>query len=213
MPARAKVAVLISGRGSNLGALLRAAATPNYPAEIALVMSNVPGAAGLDLATEAGVATRTIDHKLYHKDRTAHEAAINAALHQAGISIVCLAGYLRLLTPHLVDAWAGRMLNIHPSLLPAYPGLDTHARALADGAQTHGCTVHLVTAGMDQGPILGQAAVPVLPGDTEDTLAARVLAAEHQLYPQVLAEFVACGAARQQPFGAEPLAHAGPHHL
>jgi phosphoribosylglycinamide formyltransferase-1 len=132
------------------------------------------------------VPTRVIAHRPFGADRAAHEAAIDAALRDAGIEIVCLAGYLRRLTPRLVDAWAGRMLNIHPSLLPAFPGLDTHARALAAGVKLHGCTVHLVTATVDDGPILAQAAVPVLPGDTEASLAARVLAQEHALYPMAL---------------------------
>lgn len=183
---RRRTAVLISGRGSNLGALLNAARDETYPAEIVLVVSNVPGAAGLALAEAAGVATVTIDHKPFN-DRAAHEAAILSALDAAGIELVCLAGYLRKLTPLLVGRYAGRMLNIHPSLLPAFPGLHTHERALAAGAKLHGCTVHLVTEGLDEGPILVQAEVPVLPGDTTETLAARVLAQEHVIYPRALA--------------------------
>ncbi len=182
----ARVAVLISGRGSNLAALLNAAATPGYPAEIVLVLSNQPDAVGLHLAAQAGVAARCIDHRRFPRDRAAHEAAIHAALLEHEIALVCLAGYMRLLTPFLVDAWAGRMLNVHPSLLPAFPGLDTHARALSAGVKLHGCTVHMVTAPMDAGPILAQAAVPVLPGDTEAALAARVLAQEHRIYPEAL---------------------------
>jgi phosphoribosylglycinamide formyltransferase-1 len=181
-----RVAVLSSGRGSNLSALLAAARTPDYPAEIALVLSNRPDAGGLAIAAGAGVAAEAVDHRPFSADRAAHEAAIDARLRAAGVEIVCLAGYMRRLTPFLVGAWAGRMLNIHPSLLPSFPGLDTHARALAAGVCLHGCTVHLVTEGVDEGPILGQAAVPVLPGDTEATLAARVLAQEHILYPAVL---------------------------
>ncbi len=179
-------AVLISGRGSNLGALLRAARDPAYPAEISLVIANRAEAAGLAHAAAAGVANSVIDHRPFCGDRAAHEAAIDATLRSAGVEFVCLAGYMRLLTPFLVKAWAGRMLNIHPSLLPAFPGLHTHARALAAGVKLHGCTVHLVTNTTDEGPILAQAAVPVLPGDTEDSLAARVLVQEHVIYPLAL---------------------------
>ncbi len=181
-----RVAVLISGRGSNLGALLDAAEAPGYPAEIALVLSNRPDAAGLALAAGRGVAAQCIDHRPFAGDRAAHEAAIHAALLEHDIGLVCLAGYMRLLTPFLVGAWAERMLNVHPSLLPAFPGLDTHARALAGGVKLHGCTVHLVTDQTDAGPILAQAAVPVLPGDTEASLAARVLIQEHRIYPEAL---------------------------
>jgi len=181
-----RVAVLISGRGSNLGALLDAAEAPGYPARIALVLSNRPDAAGLALAVGRGVTAYAIDHRRFAGDRAAHEAAIHAALLEHDIGLVCLAGYMRLLTPFLVGAWAGRMLNVHPSLLPAFPGLDTHARALAGGVKLHGCTVHLVTGQMDAGPVLAQAAVPVLPGDTEASLAARVLMQEHRIYPEAL---------------------------
>ena len=184
---RVRVAVLASGRGSNMTALLHAARDPAYPATIALVLSNNPDAPALRVAAEAGVAARAIDHRPYRGDREAHERAIDAALEQAGIGCVCLAGYMRLLTPWLTGRWAGRMLNIHPSLLPAHPGLHTHERVLEAGETEHGCTVHLVTEEVDEGPILGQAVVPVLPGDTADTLAARVLAQEHVLYPAVLA--------------------------
>ncbi len=197
-----RVAVLISGRGSNLAALLAAARDPAYPAEIALVLSNRPDAAGLAHAAAAGVPTRVIAHRPFGADRAAHETAIDAALRDAGIEIVCLAGYLRRLTPRLVDAWAGRMLNIHPSLLPAFPGLDTHARALAAGVKLHGCTVHLVTATVDDGPILAQAAVPVLPGDTEASLAARVLAQEHAIYPMALGALASGTPAAPAPAGA-----------
>jgi len=186
-----RVGVLISGRGSNMAALLGAARAPDYPADIVLAMCNQPHAPGIELAAEAGVRVAVIDHRRFGKDRAAHEAAIDAALREAGVEIVCLAGYMRLLTPFLVTAWQGRMLNIHPSLLPAFPGLHTHARALAAGVKLHGCTVHLVTQAMDEGPILAQAAVPVLPGDTEASLAARVLVQEHRLYPAALAAFVA----------------------
>lgn len=181
-----RVAVLISGRGSNLGALLDAAEAPGFPARIALVLSNRPDAAGLELAARRGVTAHCIDHRAFGRERGAHEAAIHAMLLEHETELVCLAGYMRLLTPFLVDAWAGRMLNVHPSLLPAFPGLDTHGRALAAGVKLHGCTVHLVTEQMDAGPILAQAAVPVLPGDTADALAGRVLAQEHRIYPEAL---------------------------
>ena len=172
-------------------ALIAAARDPAFPAEIVLVLSNRPDAAGLDTARAAGIRAEAIDHRDFGRDRGAHEAAVDAALRAASIEIVCLAGYMRLLTPVLVDAWAGRMLNIHPSLLPSFPGLDTHARALKAGVKLHGCSVHLVTLEVDSGPILAQAAVPVLPGDTEDALAARVLRLEHGLYPAALAAFAA----------------------
>ena len=184
---RTRVAVLASGRGSNMTALLDAARDPAYPAAIALVLSNNPDAPALRTAAGAGIEARAIDHRPFRGDREAHERAIDAALQEAGIGCVCLAGYMRLLTPWLTGRWAGRMLNIHPSLLPAHPGLHTHERALEAGDARHGCTVHLVTEGMDEGPILGQAVVPVLPGDTPDILAARVLVEEHRLYPAVLA--------------------------
>jgi phosphoribosylglycinamide formyltransferase-1 len=174
-----------------MAALIAAARDPAYPAEVVLVVANRPDAAGLALARDAGVAAVAIDHRPFRDDRAAHEAAIDAALRQAEVEIVCLAGYMRLLTPLLVDAWSGRMLNIHPSLLPAFPGLDTHARALAMGVKLHGCTVHLVTQTTDEGPILAQAAVPVLPGDTAEALAARVLVQEHRIYPMALRWFAA----------------------
>jgi len=177
---------MISGRGSNLGALLSAAREPGYPAEIALVICNQPDAPGLAVATAARVPSAVLDHRAFGRDRGAHEADIEAELHRHGIEIVCLAGYMRVLTPSLVRRWAGRMLNIHPSLLPAFPGLDTHARALTAGVKLHGCTAHLVTETVDQGPILAQAAVPVLPGDSPASLAARVLAQEHVIYPLAL---------------------------
>lgn len=194
-----RVGILISGRGSNMAALLDAARDPAFPAEVALVIANQPDAPGLALAARAGVATLAIDHRPFGKDRAAHEARIDAALRQAGVSVVCLAGYMRLLTPFLVDAWQGRMLNVHPSLLPAFPGLHTHARALQAGVKLHGCTVHLVTQVMDEGPILAQAAVPVLPGDTEDSLAARVLVQEHVIYPAALRAFAAGADRRPAP--------------
>ena len=192
--ARLRVAVLISGRGSNMKALLEAARDPAYPAEIGLVAANVPGAGGLALARAAGIATAELDQRQYG-GRESFERALNSRLVEAGIEFVCLAGFMRLLTPYFVDAWAGRMLNIHPSLLPAFPGLDTHARALDAGVRFAGCTVHFVTGEMDVGPIVAQAAVPVLPGDDAATLGARVLAAEHRLYPGALA-LVASGRAK-----------------
>ena len=185
---RVPTAVLISGRGSNMTALLRAAADPAFPARIVRVLSNRPDAPGLAVARAFGVPASVVDHRPWRGDRAGHEAAIVAALAADGVELVCLAGYMRLLTPLLVGHFAGRMLNIHPSLLPAFPGLRTHERALAAGVKLHGCTVHLVTEGMDEGPILAQAAVPVLVGDTPETLAARVLAQEHALYPTALAQ-------------------------
>ncbi|HEY1933976.1 MAG TPA: phosphoribosylglycinamide formyltransferase [Acetobacteraceae bacterium] len=199
---RRRVGVLISGRGSNMAALLDAARDPDYPAKIVLVVSNRPHAPGLALAAEAGVDALSIDHRRYGKDRAAHEAAIDTALGRAGVEIVCLAGYMRLLTPFFVGAWHGRMLNVHPSLLPAFPGLHTHERALAAGVKLHGCTVHLVTDVMDEGPILAQAAVPVLPDDDADRLAARVLVQEHVIYPLALRAFAMGRAATPAPADA-----------
>ena len=190
MTSKTKVAVLISGRGSNMEALVRAAQDPACPFEIALVLANKPEAGGLATASAAGIEALCVDQKPFGKDRAAHEHAMDAALRERGIEVVALAGYMRILTPFLVDAWAGRMLNIHPSLLPAYPGLNTHARALAAGDAEAGCTVHLVTAGVDEGPVLGQARVTVLPGDDEHALASRVLEQEHRLYSKALADFV-----------------------
>lgn len=187
---RTKVGVLISGRGSNMEALIAAAQAPDYPGEIALVIANNPDAGGLEKAQAAGIATQVVDHRPFGKDREAHERAIDAALRAAGVEVVALAGYMRVLTPFLVEAWAGRMINIHPSLLPAYPGLHTHARVLEAGEARHGCTVHVVTAGVDEGPVLGQAEVEVLPGDDEASLAARVLEQEHSLYPRCLAALI-----------------------
>jgi formyltetrahydrofolate-dependent phosphoribosylglycinamide formyltransferase len=185
------VGVLISGRGSNMVALVRAAQAGALPATVAVVLANRPDAAGLDLARDLGVPAFAIDHRPFGRDREAHERAMDAALRDHGVDVVCLAGYLRLLTPWLVSRWQGRMLNIHPSLLPAFRGLETHARAIAAGATRHGCTVHLVTDGVDEGPILAQATVPVLPGDDAAMLAARVLAEEHRLYPLALRAFLA----------------------
>ncbi|MBO9546915.1 phosphoribosylglycinamide formyltransferase [Caulobacter sp.] len=190
MSAKTKVAVLISGRGSNMEALVRAAKAADCPFEIALVLANKPDAGGLATAAAEGIEALCVDQKPFGKDREAHERAIDAALRERGIQVIALAGYMRILTPFLVDAWEGRMLNIHPSLLPAYPGLDTHARAIAAGDAEAGCTVHLVTAGVDEGPILGQARVPILPGDDDHSLAARVLEQEHKLYAATLSAFV-----------------------
>jgi formyltetrahydrofolate-dependent phosphoribosylglycinamide formyltransferase len=182
-----------------MAALIAAAQAPDYPATIALVLSNQPDAPALTIAQAAGITAIAVPSKTFGKDREAHEREIQRILLAAQIDIVCLAGYMRILTPYLVGEWSGRMLNIHPSLLPAYPGLDTHARVLAAGEPTHGCTVHLVTEIMDDGPILAQASVPVLPGETEEKLAARVLAQEHRLYPAALADFV-----RKTPLPARP---------
>ncbi len=190
---RRRVGILISGRGSNMEALITAAREPTFPAEIALVIANAPDAPGLARAGALGIPAACIAHRRFGRDRAAHEAEIARALDAAGVELVCLAGWMRLLTPFLVARYAGRMLNVHPSLLPAFPGLDTHARALAAGVRLHGCTVHLVTDEMDQGPILAQAAVPVLPGDTPEGLAARVLVQEHAIYPAAVAAFVAGG--------------------
>lgn len=185
-PAKKRVAVLISGRGSNMAALVEAAKAPDYPAEIVLVLSNVPGAAGLATAAANGIATATIDHKAFNRNREAFEQAMQAELERHRVDIVCLAGFMRILTPWFVGQWEGRMINIHPALLPAYKGLDTHARALADGAKEHGATVHFVTPGMDEGETILQEAVPVLPSDTPETLGRRVLEVEHRIYPQAL---------------------------
>lgn len=190
MAGKTKVAVLISGRGSNMEALVRAARAEGCPFEIALVLANKPDAKGLEIAAAAGVEALCVDQKPFGKDREAHERAIDAALRERGVEVIALAGYMRILTPFLVDAWEGRMLNIHPSLLPKYPGLDTHARAIAAGEVEAGCTVHLVTAGVDEGPILGQARVPILPDDDDHSLAERVLEQEHKLYAATLAAFV-----------------------
>lgn len=169
-------------------ALIKAARAPEFPAQIALVLANKPDATGLEVAKALGVEALAVDSRIFGKDREAHERAIHAELVKRNIQLVCLAGYMRLLTPWLVRNWQGRMLNIHPSLLPKFPGLDTHARALAAGETEHGCTVHLVTEGMDEGPIMGQARVEIRPGDDEHSLAARVLTQEHLLYPAMLAK-------------------------
>jgi phosphoribosylglycinamide formyltransferase-1 len=189
MNGRLRVAVLISGAGSNMAALIDAAGQTGAPFEVVLVLSNKPEAGGLAVAEAKGVPTAVVDHVVFGKDRAAHEQAIQTVLEAYGAEVVALAGYMRLLTPFLVGRWVGRMLNIHPSLLPKYPGLDTHARAIAAGDAEAGCTVHLVTEGVDDGPVLGQATVPIQPDDTPASLATRVLASEHRLYPQALADF------------------------
>ncbi|MFA6022286.1 MAG: phosphoribosylglycinamide formyltransferase, partial [Rhodospirillales bacterium] len=183
--AKKRVGVLVSGRGSNLQALLDACADPAFPAEIVLVISNVANAYALERATKAGVASLTLSHKSF-ASREDFDTAMDAHLRDAGVEIVCLAGFMRLLSAGFVQSWDKRMINIHPSLLPSFKGLHTHARALEAGVKLHGCTVHLVTPDLDDGPIIVQAAVPVLADDTEDSLAARVLEQEHKAYPLAL---------------------------
>jgi phosphoribosylglycinamide formyltransferase-1 len=183
---RKRVAILISGRGSNMSALIAAAKAADYPAEISLVISNRPDAAGLARARAEGIATAVVDHKNYANDREAFERALQAVLETHRIELICLAGFMRLLSPWLVERWHGRMLNIHPALLPAFKGLDTHRRALAAGVKLHGATVHLVVPDVDSGPIIMQEAVPVVAGDTVDTLSERVLEVEHRIYPAAL---------------------------
>jgi formyltetrahydrofolate-dependent phosphoribosylglycinamide formyltransferase len=180
--------VVEKGRLDMAQALIAAARNEDYPAKIALVIASQRDAGGLEIAAASGIEALALDHRPYGKDREAHERVIDAALRDREIEIVALAGYMRVLTPFLVRSWSGRMINIHPSLLPKYPGLHTHERAIAAGDAEAGCTVHLVTEGVDEGPILGQARVPILPGDTADALAARVLAEEHRLYPKCLAD-------------------------
>jgi phosphoribosylglycinamide formyltransferase-1 len=184
--ARPRVAILISGRGSNMTALIEAAKAKDYPADIVLVISNIAGAGGLAKASDAGIETATIESKPYGKDREAFERKLHDVLIAHNIELVCLAGFLRLLTPWFVRQWEGRMLNIHPALLPAYKGLHTHERALADGVKIHGATVHFVVPEMDSGPIVMQGAVAVRDDDTPEILGARVLEIEHQIYPDSL---------------------------
>jgi len=185
-----RAAILISGGGSNMAALIDSMAEEGHPAEPVLVVSNNPDAGGLDKARDRGVETAVVDHRKFHGDRAAFEDALHERLEQAAPDIVCLAGFMRILDEPFVARWDGRMLNIHPSLLPKYPGLDTHARALRAGDAETGCTVHEVTSELDGGPILGQARVPVRSGDTPEKLAARVLEKEHILYPKVLRRFI-----------------------
>lgn len=198
--ARKRVAILISGRGSNMAALIAAARNPDYPATIVAVLSNRPGAGGLQRAGAEGIATAVVDHTGFGKDRAAFEHAVQLHLDNHGVDLVCLAGFMRLFTPAFVSHWSGRMLNIHPALLPSFRGLHTHEQALAAGVKIHGATVHYVVPEVDAGPIIAQAAVPVRDDDTPDTLAARVLAAEHRLYPLALA-LVAGGKSSLTPQG------------
>lgn len=181
-----RVAILISGRGSNMKALIEAARAPDFPAEIVLVLSNRPDAAGLAFAKANGIATAIVDHTTFGRDRAAFEAAMQQQLEACDVELICLAGFMRLLTAEFTARWQGRMINIHPSLLPAFKGTDTHARALGARARRHGASVHFVTADTDAGPIIMQAETPVMDNDTPDTLARRVLALEHQLYPRAL---------------------------
>ena len=183
---KARVAILISGRGSNMMSLIEAARAPDYPAEIVLVLSNRPEAGGLARAAEAGIPTRVVDPTVF-PDRESFDAALAAEIVAAGAELICLAGFMRIFSGGFVEAWAGRMLNIHPSLLPLFRGTHTHAQALAAGVRLHGCTVHYVVPELDAGPIVAQAAVPVRPDDDPDSLAARVIVQEHRLYPAALA--------------------------
>jgi phosphoribosylglycinamide formyltransferase-1 len=185
MSAKAKVGVLISGRGSNLKSLIAACADPQFPAEIVLVISNVAGAGGLTHASNAGIATKVVPHKTF-PSREAFDAAIDATLNDAGVEIVCEAGFMRIHSEVFVRRWQGRIINIHPSLLPSFKGTHVHEQAIVAGVKMSGCTVHFVAAEVDSGPIIAQSAVPVLEGDTPDTLAARVLEEEHKLYPVAL---------------------------
>ncbi len=189
-----RVGILISGRGSNMMSLVEAAREPDYPAEIVTVVSNRPAAPGLALAAAQALPIKAIDHRAY-AGRENFDSALHEALMSARVDLVCCAGFMRLMTAGFVGKWRGRMLNIHPSLLPAFKGLDAHAQALAAGVRIAGCTVHFVEPEMDSGPIIAQAAVPVADGDTPDTLAARILTAEHKLYPHAL-RLVASGSAR-----------------
>ena len=192
---RVPTAILISGRGSNMAALLEAAAAPDYPAEVRLVLSNRADAAGLAHAASRGIPIAVVESRPFGRDREAFEAAMEAELRAAGVELLALAGFMRVLTEGFVARWQDRLVNVHPSLLPSFRGLDTHARALAAGVRLHGCTVHLVRPGVDEGPIIAQSAVPVLPDDTEASVAARVLAQEHLLYPAALA-WLAAGMVR-----------------
>jgi phosphoribosylglycinamide formyltransferase-1 len=192
--ARKRIAVLISGRGSNMVALAQAAQAPDFPAEIGLVLSNRPDAGGLARAAELGLSTAVVDHRDFNKDREAFERAMDEVLRVAQIELIALAGFMRIMTPWFVRRWEGRMINIHPSLLPLFKGTHTHRKALDAGVAEHGCSVHFVVPELDAGPVIAQARVPVLPGDDEDALAARVLEQELVLYPQALAE-VASGRA------------------
>lgn len=183
MTAKTKAAIFISGRGSNMMALVEAAKVPDFPAEFVVVVSNDPAAKGLEWAASQGIEALAVDHKPFGKDREAHEREIDARLRARGVEFICLAGYMRILTPWLVEQWQGRMINIHPALLPDFKGLHTHERALEAAVKEHGATVHWVTPGVDEGEIIAQARVPVFPDDSAEKLAARVLVEEHRLYP------------------------------
>ena len=200
MSTRKRVGILISGSGSNMVSLIEAMQDVHYPAQPALVLSNNPGAGGLARARDLGVPTAIVDHRDHPGDREGFDAAVNAQLRDAGVELLAAAGFMRVLGKAFVAGWEARALNIHPSLLPLFPGLNTHERALQQGVVIHGCTVHELTADLDAGPILGQAAVPVMPGDSAKTLAARVLVQEHRLYPAVLAAYAKDPAgARERP--------------
>lgn len=187
-PARKRTAILISGRGSNMVSLVEASQAPDHPAEIALVLSNRPEAGGLERARGFGIATATVDHRAFKSDREAFERAMDEVLRVNQIELIALAGFMRIMTPWFVRRWEGRMINIHPSLLPLFKGTHTHRQALEAGVAEHGCSVHFVVPELDAGPVIAQARVPVLPGDDEDSLASRVLQQEHLLYPQALAQ-------------------------
>lgn len=201
-----RVGILISGRGSNMAAIIAAAQSAHYPAEIACVISNRPDAKGLETATSHGIPAIALDHKLY-PSREMFEDELQKALSDHGVELVVLAGFMRILTPHFIRNWEGRLLNIHPSLLPSYRGLHTHERALEDGVKLHGCTVHFVVPELDAGPIIAQAAVPVRSDDTPESLAARVLMVENALYPRAVAE-IAAGRIRLQ---GDRVVNEGPH--
>lgn len=185
---RKRTAILISGRGSNMVSLVEATQAPDHPAEIALVLSNRPDAGGLERARSFGIATAIVDHRTFHGDREAFERAMDEVLRVNQIELIALAGFMRIMTPWFVRRWEGRMINIHPSLLPLFKGTHTHRQALEAGVAEHGCSVHFVVPELDAGPVIAQARVPVLPGDDEETLARRVLAQEHVIYPQALAQ-------------------------
>lgn len=199
---RLRTAILISGRGSNMQAILEAAKAADYPVDPVFVLSNRPGAQGLSIAQAHGVATAVIDHKTYGQDREAFERRIQAALETHSVEMIVLAGFMRILTPWFVEQWTNRMINIHPSLLPKYPGLNTHQRAIDAGDDEAGCSVHWVTTGVDAGAVISQARVPVLKGDTADTLAERVLPKEHELYPKA-AKLAALDIMRRQTLAIE----------
>lgn len=191
--AKLKLAVLISGRGSNLQALIDACAKPDFPAEIAVVISNVPDAGGLERAAAAGLQAMIVDHTFFKGDKAAFENSLAAIIEQSGAGLICLAGFMRILSADFLNRFKDKVINIHPSLLPAYKGLDTHSRVLKAGDKKHGCSVHVVSAAMDEGDVIAQAEVAVKKGDTEETLAARVLAEEHVLYPDVVRKIATGG--------------------